>query len=149
MDNRIIQDMPEIYEKAKPYIDYLESLGFKTRHNMMYFSPGNEDNYEYFNGWMYPGSKEDDLVVDLVSFTGELKLEVYKFRIIKTPKNYYVREGDKNYPFIMTNARKDDAWESKIVDNLKDFKKEVGNYLKTLKTYKEKVKHYELEKDFT
>jgi hypothetical protein len=49
----------------------------------------------------------------------------------------------------MTNARKDDAWESKIVDNLKDFKKEVGNYLKTLKTYKEKVKHYELEKDFT
>lgn len=149
MDNRIIKDMPEIYEKVKPYIDYLESLGFKTNHKMTYFSAGNEDNYEYFNGWSYPGVKEDDLVADLVSYTGEPKLEVYKYRIIKTPKNYCVRRGEENYPFIMTNARKDDAWESKIVDNLKDFKKEVGNYLKTLKTYKEKVKHYELEKDFT
>ena len=40
-------------------------------------------------------------------------------------------------------------YKSVIVDNLDDFKIQIGNYLKKLKEYKEKEKKYELEADFT
>ena len=42
-----------------------------------------------------------------------------------------------------------DNYKSVIVDNLDDFKIQIGNYLKKLKEYKEKKKKYELEADFT
>ena len=35
------------------------------------------------------------------------------------------------------------------VDNLDDFKIQIGNYLKKLKEFKEMKKKYELEADFT
>ena len=38
MENAIKKDMPEYYKKLKPYIDYLESLGFKSKElNKKYF----------------------------------------------------------------------------------------------------------------
>lgn len=156
MNQRIIDDMPEIYEKVKPYINYLESIGFTLDNDLKYFSEHNEDNYTYFNGWEYPvpGSRADgnkEVIVDLVSFTGEPKIEIYKFSIIKTPKNYWCGNGQNKPPFILTNKRDDmkDGWESVIVDNIEDFKKEIGKFLNQIKKYNQRIKKYELEKDFT
>ena len=43
----------------------------------------------------------------------------------------------------------DGDYKSVIVDNLDDFKIQIGNYLKKLKEFKEMKKKYELEADFT
>lgn len=145
--------MPEVYEKVKPYIDYLESLGFTNRNDYSYFKEHNEDNYVYFNSWEYPvpnsKTEEKEVVVDLVSYTGVPKIEIYKFSIIKTPKHYYFG-GKEKTPIIMTNKRDDlkDEWESITVDNMDDFKKEIGKFLNLIKKYKQRMKKYELEKDF-
>lgn len=154
MNQLIIDDMPELYAKLKPYIDYLEGLGFYIpNHSYEYFKPGDKENYEYFNGWCYKRADEDhpdgyrnDWVVDLASYTNEPKIEVYTFKIEKKQKYHFVKED--SYPYIITNNDNGGVYDSKIVDNLKDFKKEIGKYLKLLKTYQERVKKHELDKDF-
>ena len=87
----------------------------------------------------------------MVSFTGKPKIEIYKYSIIKTPKNYWCGNGQNKPPFILTNKRDDmkDGWESVIVDNIDDFKKEIGKFLNQIKKYNQRIKKYELEKDFT
>lgn len=156
MNKLIIDDMPELYAKLKPYIEYLEGLGFyPSRTDFSYFRPGDDDNYEYFNGWNYKrqdttasGGYREDWVVDLASYTKEPKVEVYTHKIVKAPKYYF--GGDTNaYPYIIQNPNELGKYDSKIVDNIKDFKKEIGKYLKLIKTFQEKVKKHELEKDFT
>lgn len=156
MDKRIIDDMPELYAKLKPYIEYLEGLGFyPSRTDFSYFNPGDDDNYEYFNGWNYKRQDttaadgyREDWVVDLASYTKEPKVEVYTHKIVKAPKYYF--GGDTNaYPYIIQNPNELGKYDSKIVDNIKDFKTEIGKYLKLIKTFQEKVKKHELEKDFT
>ena len=156
MNKLIIDDMPELYAKLKPYIEYLEGLGFyPSRTDFGYFHPGDDDNYEYFNGWNYKRQDttasdgyREDWVVDLASYTKEPKVEVYTHKIVKAPKYYF--GGDTNaYPYIIQNPNELGKYDSKIVDNIKDFKTEIGKYLKLIKTFQEKVKKHELEKDFT
>lgn len=156
MNKLIIDDMPELYAKLKPYIEYLEGLGFyPSRTDFSYFNPGDDDNYEYFNGWNYKRQDttasdgyREDWVVDLASYTKEPKVEVYTHKIVKAPKYYF--GGDTNaYPYIIQNPNELGKYDSKIVDNIKDFKKEIGKYLMLIKTFQEKVKKHELEKDFT
>ena len=156
MNKLIIDDMPELYAKLKPYIEYLEGLGFyPSRTDFSYFHRGDDDNYEYFNGWNYKRQDttasdgyREDWVVDLASYTKEPKVEVYTHKIVKAPKYYF--GGDTNaYPYIIQNPNELGKYDSKIVDNIKDFKNEIGKYLKLIKTFQEKVKKHELEKDFT
>lgn len=156
MNKLIIDDMPELYAKLKPYIEYLEGLGFyPSRTDFSYFHPGDDDNYEYFNGWNYKRQDttasdgyREDWVVDLASYTKEPKVEVYTHKIVKAPKYYF--GGDTNaYPYIIQNPNELGKYDSKIVDNIKDFKTEIGKYLKLIKTFQEKVKKHALEKDFT
>ena len=157
MNKLIIDDMPELYAKLKPYIEYLEGLGFyPTRTDFTYFHPGDNDNYEYFNGWNYKrqdttvsGGYRGDWVVDLASYTKEPKIEVYTYKIIKAPKYYFGGDTNNAYPYIIQNQIELGKYDSKIVDNIKDFKKEIGKYLKLIKTFQERVKKHELEKDFT
>ena len=155
MNKLIIDNMPELYAKLKPYIEYLEGLGFyPSRTDFSYFNPGDDDNYEYFNGWNYKRQDttasdgyREDWVVDLASYTKEPKIEVYTHKIVKAPKYYF--GGDKNvYPYIIQNPNEQGHYDSKIVDNIKDFKKEIGKYLKLIKTFQERVKKHDLEKDF-
>lgn len=155
MNKLIIDDMPELYAKLKPYIEYLEGLGFyPSRTDFSYFRPGDDDNYEYFNGWNYKRSDtnasdgyREDWVVDLASYSKEPKIEVYTFKIAKAPKYYFGK--DNVYPYIIQNPNEQGHYDSKIVDNLKDFKKEIGKYLKLTKTFQERLKKHDLEKDFT
>ena len=156
MNKLIIDDMPELYAKLKPYIEYLEGLGFyPSRTDFSYFNRGDDDNYEYFNGWNYKRQDttasdgyREDWVVDLASYTKEPKVEVYTHKIVKAPKYYF--GGDTNaYPYIIQNPNELGKYDSKIVDNINDFKKEIGKYLKLIKTFQEKVKKHDLEKDFT
>ena len=156
MNKLIIDDMPELYAKLKPYIEYLEGLGFyPSRTDFGYFNRGDDDNYEYFNGWNYKRQDttasdgyREDWVVDLASYTKEPKVEVYTHKIVKAPKYYF--GGDTNaYPYIIQNPNELGKYDSKIVDNIKDFKTEIGKYLKLIKTFQEKVKKHDLEKDFT
>ena len=156
MNKLIIDDMPELYAKLKPYIEYLEGLGFyPSRTDFSYFHRGDDDNYEYFNGWNYKRQDttasdgyREDWVVDLASYTKEPKVEVYTHKIVKAPKYYF--GGDTNaYPYIIQNPNELGKYDSKIVDNIKDFKTEIGKYLKLIKTFQEKVKKHDLEKDFT
>ena len=156
MNKLIIDDMPELYAKLKPYIEYLEGLGFyPSRTDFSYFNRGDDDNYEYFNGWNYKRQDttasdgyREDWVVDLASYTKEPKVEVYTHKIVKAPKYYF--GGDTNaYPYIIQNPNELGKYDSKIVDNIKDFKTEIGKYLKLIKTFQEKVKKHDLEKDFT
>ena len=156
MNKLIIDDMPELYAKLKPYIEYLESTGFyPSRTDFSYFRPGDDDNYEYFNGWNYKRSDtnasdgyREDWVVDLASYSKEPKIEVYTFKIAKAPK-YYFGGNENVYPYIIQNPNEQGHYDSKIVDNLKDFKKEIGKYLKLTKTFQERLKKHDLEKDFT
>lgn len=156
MNKLIIDDMPELYAKLKPYIEYLESTGFyPSRTDFSYFRPGDDDNYEYFNGWNYKRSDtnasdgyREDWVVDLASYSTEPKIEVYTFKIAKAPK-YYFGGNENVYPYIIQNPNEQGHYDSKIVDNLKDFKKEIGKYLKLTKTFQERLKKHDLEKDFT
>lgn len=156
MNKLIIDDMPELYAKLKPYIEYLEGLGFyPSKTDFTYFHSGDDDNYEYFNGWNYKrqdttasGGYRGDWVVDLASYTKEPKIEVYTYKIIKAPK-YYLDSYNNAYPYIIINQNEHGHYDSKIVDNIKDFKKEIGKYLKLIKTFQERVKKHELEKDFT
>ena len=155
MKDIIIEDQPELYEKLKPYIEYMESVGFYTDHDMKYFSPHNEDNYEYFNNWKYNVEGEAQWVVDLALSTFEPKIEVYTWKILKDNKNTVKNARGKHIdvPFRIQNKMERDnfgdySYESKIVDNINDFKKEIGKYLKTVKKYKERIKLYEMEKDF-
>ena len=156
MNKLIIDDMPELYAKLKPYIEYLEGLGFyPSRTDFSYFNRGDDDNYEYFNGWNYKRQDttasdgyREDWVVDLASYTKEPKVEVYTHKIVKAPKYYF--GGDTNaYPYIIQNPNELGKYDSKIVDNIKDFKNEIGKYLKLIKTFQEKVKKHALEEDFT
>lgn len=156
MNKLIIDDMPELYAKLKPYIEYLEGLGFyPSRTDFTYFNQGDADNYEYFNGWNYKRQDtsasdgyREDWVVDLASYTKEPKVEVYTHKIVKAPKYYF--GGDTNaYPYIIQNPNEQGHYDSKIVDNINDFKKEIGKYLKLIKTYQERAKKHDLEKDFT
>lgn len=156
MNKLIIDDMPELYAKLKPYIEHLESLGFYcSRTDFSYFNPKDSENYEYFNGWNYKRQDSnasdgyrEDWVVDLASYTGEPKIEIYTHKIVKPPKYYFC--GNENaYPYIIQNPNDQGHYDSKIVDNIKDFKKEIGKYLKLIKTYQERVKKHDLEKDFT
>lgn len=156
MNKLIIDDMPELYAKLKPYIEYLEGLGFyPSKTDFSHFNPGDDNNYEYFNGWNY--KRQDttasdgyrvDWVVDLASYTGKPKIEIYTYKIIKAPK-YYLDSYNNAYPYIIQNTNEFGKYDSKIVDNIKDFKKEIGKYLKLIKTFQERVKKHELEKDFT
>lgn len=156
MNQLIIDDMPELYAKLKPYIEYLEGLGFYSSNtDFKHFKSGAEKNYEYFNGWYYNrpdvNSKDGfctDWVVDLASYNGKQMIEVYTYKIVKAPK-YYVFGTYISYPYIIKNQNYNGIFDSKIVDNLKDFKKEIGKYLKLIKIYQERVKKHELEKDFT
>ena len=156
MNKLIIDDMPELYAKLKPYIEYLEGLGFyPSRTDFSYFNRGDDDNYEYFNGWNYKRQDttasdgyREDWVVDLASYTKEPKVEVYTHKIVKAPKYYF--GGDTNaYPYIIQNPNELGKYDSKIVDNIKDFKTEIGKYLKLIKTFQEQVKKHDLENDFT
>lgn len=166
MENAIKKDMPEYYKKLKPYIDYLESLGFKSKEfNKKYFKNGDPDNYEYFNTWKYNsqrgegGWSDQDYVCDLILSTGELKIEIYQYEIVKREEKRIVVDRYKNkkddephlkpFPYIMDVPNYNGDYKSVIVDNLDDFKIQIGNYLKKLKEYKEKKKKYELEADFT
>lgn len=166
MENEIKKDMPEYYKKLKPYIDYLESLGFKSKEfNKKYFKKGDPDNYEYFNTWKYNSQRGDgnwtdqDYVCDLILSTGELKIEIYQYEIVKRAEKRIVVDRYKNkkddephlkpFPYIMDVPNYNGDYKSVIVDNLDDFKIQIGNYLKKLKEYKEKKKKYELEADFT
>ena len=166
MENEIKKDLPEYYKKLKPYIDYLESLGFKSKEfNKKYFKKGDPDNYEYFNTWKYNSQRGDgswsdqDYVCDLILSTGELKIEIYQYEIVKREEklivvNRYKNKKDdephlKPFPYIMEVPNYNGDYKSVIVDNLDDFKIQIGNYLKKLKEYKEKKKKYELEADFT
>lgn len=154
MKDIIIEDQPELYEKLKPYIEYMESVGFYTDHEMKYFTPHNKDNYEYFNNWKFNVDGEAQWVVDLALSTFEPKIEIYTWRIRKFKKNEpRSLKNRNNVPFGMLNKMERDdfgdyAYESKIVDNINDFKKEIGKYLKTVKKFKERIKLYEMEKDF-
>lgn len=156
MNKLIIDDMPELYAKLKPYIEYLEGLGFyPSRTDFGYFHRGDDDNYEYFNGWNYKRQDStasdgyrEDWVVDLASYTKEPKVEVYTHKIVKAPK-YYFGGKENVYPYIIQNPKAQGHYDSKIVDNIKDFKNEIGKYLKLIKTYQERVKKHDLEKDFT
>ena len=158
--------MPEYYNKLKPYIDYLESLGFKSKEfNKKYFKNGDPDNYEYFNTWKYNSQRgegnwtDQDYVCDLILSTGELKIEIYQYEIVKREEKRIVVDRYKNkkddephlkpFPYIMEVPNYNGDYKSVIVDNLDDFKIQIGNYLKKLKEYKEKKKKYELEADFT
>lgn len=166
MENEIKKDMPEYYKKLKPYIDYLESLGFKSKEfNKKYFKNGDPDNYEYFNTWKYNSQRgegnwsDQDYVCDLILSTGELKIEIYQYEIVKRAEKRIVVDRYKNkkddephlkpFPYIMDVPNYNGDYKSVIVDNLDDFKIQIGNYLKKLKEYKEKKKKYELEADFT
>lgn len=166
MENAIKKDMPEYYNKLKPYIDYLESLGFKSKEfNKKYFKNGDPDNYEYFNTWKYNSQRgegnwsDQDYVCDLILSTGELKIEIYQYEIVKRAEKRIVVDRYKNkkddephlkpFPYIMDVPNYNGDYKSVIVDNLDDFKIQIGNYLKKLKEYKEKKKKYELEADFT
>lgn len=166
MENAIKKDMPEYYNKLKPYIDYLESLGFKSKEfNKKYFTKGDPENYEYFNTWKYDSQRgegnwsDQDYVCDLILSTGELKLEIYQYEIIKKEENKMLRSLLKKkdteephlkpFPYYMDVPNYDGDYKSVIVDNLDDFKTQIGNYLKKLKEFKEKKKKYELEADFT
>ena len=166
MENEIKKDLPEYYKKLKPYIDYLESLGFKSKElNKKFFKAGDPDNYEYFNTWKYNSQRGDgswsdqDYVCDLILSTGELKIEIYQYEIVKREEklivvNRYKNKKDdephlKPFPYIMEVPNYNGDYKSVIVDNLDDFKIQIGNYLKKLKEYKEKKKKYELEADFT
>lgn len=166
MENVIKKDMPEYYNKLKPYIDYLESLGFKSKEfNKKYFKNGDPDNYEYFNTWKYNSQRgegnwsDQDYVCDLILSTGELKIEIYQYEIVKRAEKRIVVDRYKNkkddephlkpFPYIMDVPNYNGDYKSVIVDNLDDFKIQIGNYLKKLKEYKEKKKKYELEADFT
>ncbi len=166
MENAIKKDLPEYYKKLKPYIDYLESLGFKSKEfNKKYFKNGDPDNYEYFNTWKYNSQRgegnwtDQDYVCDLILSTGELKIEIYQYEIVKREEKRIVIDRYKNkkddephlkpFPYIMDVPNYNGDYKSVIVDNLDDFKIQIGNYLKKLKEYKEKKKKYELEADFT
>lgn len=166
MEKAIKKDMPEYYNKLKPYIDYLESLGFKSKEfNKKYFKNGDPDNYEYFNTWKYNSQRgegnwtDQDYVCDLILSTGELKIEIYQYEIVKREEKRIVVDRYKNkkddephlkpFPYIMEVPNYNGDYKSVIVDNLDDFKIQIGNYLKKLKEYKEKKKKYELEADFT
>lgn len=166
MENAIKKDMPEYYKKLKPYIDYLESLGFKSKElNKKFFKAGDPDNYEYFNTWKYNSQRgegnwtDQDYVCDLILSTGELKIEIYQYEIVKREEKRIVVDRYKNkkddephlkpFPYIMDVPNYNGDYKSVIVDNLDDFKIQIGNYLKKLKEYKEKKKKYELEADFT
>jgi hypothetical protein len=95
----------------------------------------------------------------LILSTGELKLEIYQYEIIKHEEKRIVdRRKKKNddeephlkpFPYIMDVPNYDGDYKSVIVDNLDDFKIQIGNYLKKLKEFKEMKKKYELEADFT
>ena len=166
MENEIKKDLPEYYKKLKPYIDYLESLGFKSKElNKKFFKAGDPDNYEYFNTWKYNSQRGDgrwsdqDYVCDLILSNGELKIEIYQYEIVKREEKRIVVDRYKNkkddkphlkpFPYIMDVPNYNGDYKSVIVDNLDDFKIQIGNYLKKLKEYKEKKKKYELEADFT
>ena len=168
MENAIKKDMPEYYKKLKPYIDYLESLGFKSKElNKKYFKNGDPDNYEYFNTWKYNSQRDEggwsdqDYVCDLILSTGELKIEIYQYEIVKRAEKKFLTKSRKKkddsdeephlkpFPYIMEVPNYNGDYKSVIVDNLDDFKIQIGNYLKKLKEYKEKKKKYELEADFT
>ena len=166
MENEIKKDLPEYYKKLKPYIDYLESLGFKSKElNKKFFKAGDPDNYEYFNTWKYNSQRgegnwsDQDYVCDLILSTGELKIEIYQYEIVKREEKRIVADRYKNkkdnephlkpFPYIMDVPCYNGEYKSVIVDNLDDFKIQIGNYLKKLKEYKEKKKKYELEADFT
>lgn len=134
----------------------LKVLDFILPKQILHISkPGDVDNYEYFNGWNYKrpdttasGGYREDWVVDLASYTGKPKIEIYTYKIVKAPKYYFM--GEKNvYPYIIQNQNEQGYYDSKIVDNIKDFKKEIGKYLKLIKTFQERVKKHDLEKDFT
>ena len=147
MNQTIIDDMPELYAKLKPYIDYMESMGIKNTEDLSYFKPHDRSNYDYFNGWRYCREKEDkygDYLVDLASYTHEPKIEVYIYKIKKNKR----RAKEKDFPYDFINENYDGVYESKIVDNLDDFKKEIGKYFKNIKKLKEKERIYEMEKDF-
>ena len=165
MEKEIKKDMPEYYKKLKPYIDYLESLGFKSKEfDKKYFTKGDPENNEYFNTWKYDSQRGDgnwsdqDYVCDLILSTGELKLEIYQYEIVKQEEKRIVdrrkkKDADephlKPFPYIMDVPAYNGDYKSVIVDNLDDFKIQIGNYLKKLKEFKEMKKKYELEADFT
>ena len=164
MENAIKKDMPEYYKKLKPYIDYLENLGFKSKEfDKKYFTKGDSDNYEYFNTWRYDSQRGDggwsdkDYVCDLILSTGELKLEIYQYEILKKEivvKPIKKKDADKEphlkpFPYYMDVPNYDGEYKSVIVDNFDDFKIQISNYLKKLKEFKEMKKKYELEADFT
>ena len=153
MKDIIIEDQPVLYEKLKPYIEYMESVGFYTDHDMKYFTAHNEDNYEYFNNWKYNVDGDAQWVVDLALSTFEPKIEVYTWKIKKYKKDEPRSMKYRDATFGMINKMERDdfgeyAYESKVVDNINDFKKEIGKYLKTVKKFKERIKLYEMEKDF-
>lgn len=154
MNRLIIDDMPEIYEKVKEYIDHLESLGFIKDDCFDDFEKHNEDNYSFYNGWKYPVpvttlACRDEVVVDLVSYTGEPKIEVYKYRIKKPTNHYREMYQDKSLPFMLVNKAKELKYESVIVDNISDFKKEIGKFLVTVRKFKERIRLHEVETDFS
>ena len=95
----------------------------------------------------------------MILSTGELKIEIYQYEIVKRAEKRIVVDRYKNkkdeephlkpFPYIMEVPNYNGDYKSVIVDNLDDFKIQIGNYLKKLKEYKEKKKKYELEADFT
>lgn len=153
MDKRIINARPDIYELAKPYIKYLESLGFYQDLNFKYFDPKDKEFHHYFNHWKYKtgqkkyGYNNDDYVCDLISYTYELKVEVYTFKTVKT--KYLNGEQNIEQHLEYQNKCVMGEYESVIVKDFKQFKKEIQKYLKGLKLYHSKVRKNDLEKDFT
>lgn len=144
MDKRIINARPDLYEIAKPYIEYLESLGFYQKLDFKYFDPKDKEIHHYFNHWYYKTAKNDcDYVCDLISYTYELKVEVYKFKTVKAK----LLNGEQVIEY--KNKCEMGEYESVTVKNFNQFKKEIQKYIKGLKLYHSKVRKNDLEKDFT
>jgi hypothetical protein len=98
----------------------------------------------------------EEQIVDLASYTFEPKIEIYKYKIKKNkiaeddgfgPIAY--RKIRKELPYYLYCPRKNDEFESIIVDNFEDFKKQINKFLKTVKNFRNKVKLHAVEKDFT
>ena len=147
---------PDLYAKLEPYFTYLENCGFFLSHSNKPKKSDADNLYDYFNGWRYKIMNDcEEQVVDLASYTFEPKIEIYIYKIKKMKKGkgfqpyYSHRYMKEEFPYYLDCPRKNDQYDSIIVDNIEDFKKQINKFLKTVKNFRNKVKLHAVEKDFT
>lgn len=149
---------PDLYTKLEPYFTYLENCGFYMKHSNKPSKKDGENLYDYFNGWRYKIMNDyEEQVVDLASYTNEPKIEIYIYKIKKVKKEdddggllpIAYRKIKEELPYYLDCPRKKDKYNSVIVDNIKDFKKQINKFLKQVKNFRNKVKLHAVEKDFT